>query len=240
MLSAKEDWFYSFKQIIPKSLAKLYLANIKKVCNPYRVYNHKYKCIFVHIPKTAGTSLGKTIFEDRDPSVSHSDAFYYQVFDTKLFKEYFKFTFVRNPWDRLVSSYNYFKKRDIQDEHKKIVESFDNFDGFVSALEDIQLAKKIFKLSHFRPQYQFVCDLRHNLLVDYIGYFETLEQDFEQIVIKLNRPELKLPHLNSSKEGLDYRDFYTEKTQKILAALYSEDIELFGYNFDGINKKVIV
>lgn len=240
MLTAQQDWFNNFKQAVPKNLAKFYLETIKKADTPYRIYNHKYKCIFIHIPKTAGTSLGRTIFEDRDPSVSHSDAFYYEVFEPKLFKEYFKFAFVRNPWDRLVSNYNYFLKRELRDQHKRFIENYEDFDSFVNALVEPKVVKEFFKLYHFRPQYQFICDFKDNLLVDYLGYFETINEDFDQIVIRLNRPELKLPHLNSSKKGLDYRDFYTENTKKVVEELYRKDVELFGYNFDGISKRVVV
>lgn len=236
----KQDRLYGIKQTLPKNLARFYLENIKKVKSPYRDYNHKYKCIFIHIPKTAGTSLGRTIFENRDPSVSHVDAFYYEVFEPQLFREYFKFTFVRNPWDRLVSNYNYFLKQPSQLREKQFLDTFENFDHFANALEKPEVEQKMFTMYHFRPQYQFICDLKRNLVVDYLGYFETINEDFNKIVARLNRPELQLPHLNESKKGLDYREFYTEKTKKIVEKLYPEDIKLFGYNFDGIVKKVNV
>ncbi|TVQ46862.1 MAG: hypothetical protein EA365_04210 [Gloeocapsa sp. DLM2.Bin57] len=239
-----QHWLASFKQILPPPLAKFYLEKIKKVGNPYREYNHKYQCIFVHIPKTAGTSFGRTIFENRDPSVSHTDCFYYRVFEPELFKQYFKFTFVRNPWDRLVSNYTYFLRSDHVNASQpskatKFLTNYQDFESFVIDLENPQMREYLFTLGHFRPQYEFICDYKLNLLVDYLGYFETLQEDFDKIVIKLNRPELELPYLNPSKKGKDYKDYYTDRTKKIVGELYKTDIDLFGYSFEGISKRLI-
>jgi len=234
----------TFKQVIPKGLVKFYLANIKKVGNPYREYNYKYKTIFIHIPKTAGTSFGRTLFEERDPSVSHTDAFYYQIFEPKLFKEYFKFAIVRNPWDRLYSNYNYFKKNDSFQKTntiagKNFVSEYESFTDFLNALENPELVEKMFSIYHFRPQYEFICDYQLNLLIDYLGYFETLNEDFEKIVTRLNRPELKLPYLNPSKKTNNYRDAYTEKGKEIVKKLYPQDIQLFGYSFEGVTNRLV-
>jgi len=234
----------NFKEMIPQGLAKFYLENIKKVESPYRDYNHKSKCIFIHIPKTAGTSFGRTIFENRDPSVSHTDAFYYKTFEPELFKEYFKFTFVRNPWDRVLSNFNYFRRNDHiniipQSKETQFLTKYNDFESFVIDLENTKVKEYLLTMYHFRNQYEFIYDYKMNLLVDYLGYFETVNDDFEKILIRLNRPELKVPHLNESTKGKDYRDFYTDKTREIVSKLYPEDIELFGYNFDGISKRLI-
>jgi len=234
----------TLKQMIPQGLAKFYLENIKKVETPYRDYNHKYKCIFIHIPKTAGTSFGRTIFENRDPSVSHTDALYYKVFEPKLFREYFKFTFVRNPWDRVLSNFNYFRRTDKiervpQLKETKFLTQYNDFESFVMDLCNPKIREHLLSMYHFRKQNEFIYDYKMNLLIDYLGYFETFNDDSDNILLKLNRSELKIPHLNSSKKEKDYKDVYTDKTRDIVSKLYPEDIELFGYNFDGISKRLI-
>ena len=78
--------------------------------NMLKVFDEK-KCIFFHIPKTAGISLVKALFGDLD--WGHRDVNYYiNVFDKKRFNDYFKFTFVRNPYDRLFSAYSFLKKEE--------------------------------------------------------------------------------------------------------------------------------
>ena len=78
--------------------------------NMLKVFDKK-KCIFFHIPKTAGISLVKALFGDLD--WGHRDVKYYRnVFNKKKFDSYFKFTFVRNPYDRLFSAYSFLKKEE--------------------------------------------------------------------------------------------------------------------------------
>ena len=72
--------------------------------------NHKYKFIFLHIPKTGGTSIGQTLSNMLDDYTRYEGfEIHYEKFDKKLFQDYFVFTFVRNPWDRFYSQYK-FKK----------------------------------------------------------------------------------------------------------------------------------
>ena len=70
--------------------------------------NHKHKFIFIHINKCGGTSIDK-VFSGKFRG--HKKAFDYKKLNPKEFENYFKFTFVRNPWDRVVSFYHYQMKR---------------------------------------------------------------------------------------------------------------------------------
>jgi chondroitin 4-sulfotransferase 11 len=74
-------------------------------CDQYPPSFHSKKCIFVHIPKTAGTSVTDALFGT--PRPRHRPLQWYEGMEPELYKEYFKFAFVRNPWDRLVSGYHY-------------------------------------------------------------------------------------------------------------------------------------
>lgn len=75
-----------------------------RVNNPYHEENDKFKCIFIHIPKTAGTSVTKALF-DTDPL--HIPLSRFALFDKNKFERYFKFCFVRNSWARIFSEYNH-------------------------------------------------------------------------------------------------------------------------------------
>ena len=72
----------------------------------YSGYQPRYRCFFIHIPRTGGNSIASTILDGR---TAHTPYFVYQRAYPDEFDEFFKFCFVRNPWDRLVSAYFYLK-----------------------------------------------------------------------------------------------------------------------------------
>ena len=190
----------------------------------------EYRCIFVHIPRTGGTSVSKALFGNL--SGSHiSIAEYRSIFDNGEFEDYFKFSFVRNPWDRLVSTYQYLRAGGAQVNHdlkmQSKIQPYEDFGDFVrswllpSALEDG---------IHFLPQQTFISLDDENVPLDYIAHFETLHDDFYYIAGKLGL-SASLPHLNASKRT-QYKDYYDQETIEIVAELYRKDIELLGYDFD--------
>lgn len=230
--------------------------------------SHKHKCLFIHIPKTAGQSiehfflndLGLTwenrfplmltsnnIREIGPPRLSHliaSDYTKHHYLSTELFSSYFKFTFVRNPWTRVLSFYKY-------GGYNKFI-SFEDY--IIQYLEGIFNKKYWFMM----PQKNFIYD-KNKLLVDFVGKFENLQDDFDKIAKILGFNDSKLPYINNSKEDklrkikwaieenpsilikslfsktedkkMDYMNLYNNKTRKIVEKLYKEDIELFNYQF---------
>ena len=98
----------------------------------YSGYPNQYKCIFIHIPKAAGTAVTQALF---GPVSRHVPYFEYEKANPRKFKRYFKFAFVRNPWDRLVSTYFFLKRGGLNEMDRQWAEKnlsvFDNFDSFV-------------------------------------------------------------------------------------------------------------
>jgi hypothetical protein len=93
---------------------------------------------------------------------------------------------------------------------------------------------------HFRAQHEFVCDRRGRLLVDHLGYFETLQEDYGAICRRLG-VTAPLGHTNSSGDAGEaggYRAVYDDETRAIVAHVYARDIALFGYTFEGIGSRV--
>jgi chondroitin 4-sulfotransferase 11 len=155
----------------------------------------------------------------------------------RQYDRYFKFTFVRNPWDRLLSCYmskvvrsgtgmpmgkygNVTLRRDM---------SFQEFAEAVCLIPDEEANP------HFRSQHIFVCDegADKNVLADFVGRFENLEEDFE-IVTKRIGIDARLPHAantSSIRGSRSYRDFYDEKLARMVGERYREDVEIFGYSF---------
>jgi len=213
------------------NLVKLISTKYYNKQNPYKDYHDKYKCIFVHIPKTAGKSI-LTVLLEQD-SCGHIPVLDYRIFDRYKFETYFKFAFVRNPWDRFLSAYTYLKKGGISSYDKiwskTYLSNYEDFESFVLDLQDITIAKKIIKGVHFRPQYDFVCDYKFNIKVNFIGKMENIDDDFEYVANKLGKI-VKIPHLNKSVHK-DYRDLYSHKMKQIVYNLYEKDIKIFGYYF---------
>lgn len=193
--------------------------------------------IFVHITKSAGTSVALSLF---GALPYHYTAWQYRViFGNRLFNRYFKFTFVRNPWDRLYSAYNYLKNGGWDENDRQWANErwagIANFDQFV--LEWLT-PERLNSHLHLRPQHYFLLDSSDNVLVDYLGYFETINDDFDSIAKKVN-PGATLAHTNASPRG-SYREAYNQQTKEKVAELYQRDIALFGYRFDGFDRKKVV
>ena len=89
---------------------------------------------------------------------------------------------------------------------------------------------------HFKPQYQFLCTKKLEIEVDYVGYFENIESDYEHIQSRLNI-EKKLGIKNANRTGYDYRHYYNERSKAIVEEVYREDIELLGYDFESTSVK---
>ena len=194
----------------------------------------QHHCIFIHITKTAGTSVAKGLFGYLPYHYTAID--YRVIYGRKEFNTYFKFAFVRNPWDRLYSAYRYLKSGGWNAEDKIWYESniaeYDNFNDFVTKW---LTTSNINKHLHFMPQCHFICDSNDKILVDYLAYFETINDDFDRIANKLNI-KAALKHHNANPAG-SYIHTYNDETRNIVANVYSKDIALFGYDFNGIKQR---
>lgn len=200
---------------------------------------HEDKLIFVHVPKSGGTSIEK-FFLDRHKVYCNWDKFYplfslskkdkekymlqpgtHKVFGTfpeEYKNDYFSFGLTRNPWDKMVSCYKYFKK-------DLLGISFKNY-IFCSASDFIELPnnKNFFKKVHFQHQYKFLKGC------NFIGRYENLQEDFNIVCDKIGIPRQELPHENATKHT-HYSEYYDDETREIVAEIYAKDIEYFGYEF---------
>jgi hypothetical protein len=95
--------------------------------------------------------------------------------------------------------------------------------------EYVRLTTQIQDHVHLLPQHRFVTDDTGKVIVDFVGRFESLAEDFDKVRLRLGI-ESRLPHAKRSARR-DYRRYYTEETQRVVAARYARDIELFGYEF---------
>ncbi|WP_072234397.1 sulfotransferase family protein [Campylobacter coli] len=199
----------------------------------FKDFHDKYKCIFIHVPKVAGSSIERVIYQTDKWLVGHVKASDYTKFDKDKFDSYFSFGFVRNPYDRVVSAYHYLKNDspdpcDIKWDRLHINNL--TFEEFILSLQDEEFKEEILSKNHFSFQYKYLCDKNMNILVNFIGKFEKLDNDFKKILNILRRKD-SLVHINKSKH-LNYRDYYNSQTYKIIREIYRDDFEIFDYDLE--------
>lgn len=205
-------------------------------CFPYwRVWD-RHRILFIHIPKTAGTSV-LNAFGARKRL--HLDYSVYMMADPNRFRRYYKFCFVRNPWDRAFSTYNYFKNGGAGDVDvwfkNQINGRYPTFSSWVMEFLD---ESRIHEHSLLKPQYLYIFDVAGNCMVDFVGKYENLNADFDIVRAKIGLSKT-LPYLNKSQEssskkkiGRAYQQHYTPQMASRIAQLYARDAAQFGYTFD--------
>jgi hypothetical protein len=137
------------------------LKEVERENSPYSLKDFdRYQCIFFHIPKCAGMSVAQGLFGNQGAShitLTHAKL----IFGLHNFNNYFKFTFVRNPFDRVVSAYFFLKKGGlynwISPWTKKYILTYPTFSEF--ATEGLP-KREVINDFHFRPQYTFICDTK--------------------------------------------------------------------------------
>ena len=202
--------------------------------------SHKHKFIFIHITKTAGTSIEKTLRDEScqllpntwdQQRVPHTPLNHltlqelvdYGLLTSAQLNAYFKFCFVRNPWDRLISEIfcpwmsPYFSELSVDQRIRKACALATTPSGIAN---------------HLRLQQEFIQS--DGLQMDFIGRFENLAADFNQ-VCRILGIAATLPHYNYSAHW-PYPEYYDEESQALVAATYQRDIEAFGYAFEPVGK----
>jgi hypothetical protein len=202
--------------------------------------SHDHQFIFTHVPKTAGKSiryfLGLPEFDYQykadGQNIEHAYG-HQRLFDflnEEYFARYFKFAFVRNPFDRIISAYFYLENGGCNESDRRFREEHltpykGSFAAFVEGLP------KLVTSDHFKPQVVWLCDDRRKPLADFVGRYESLEQDASIVGKKLGLSFQGLPMMNKSQHQ-SYRSYYDEATKRRVAQVYGEDIEMFSYRFD--------
>lgn len=207
------------------------LRNIKNEWDfPYRAYLDKNECVFIHIPKTAGSSVLKALGKKNEFARDHLPWYVYKNANPQKFERYFKFAFVRNPWTRTFSAYRYLLSGGNKITDKEVTEllfAFKSYDDFLVN----GLAQGVLR-NHplFIPQSEFVIDYRGNLAVNYVGYFENLENDFSYISEQLGF------HAPLAKLNMSHRSTITETVSEMgveaIRYIYAQDFNMFGYSIE--------
>ena len=211
------------------------LETIKHKLNLYRRYPHwkKQGAIFIHVPKVAGTSINKAIY---GRTLGHYTAAEIKNKFPYLYNECFVFSFVRNPWSRVVSAYKFAKQGRTESmgvyrpEQYQIPE-FDSFERFIKewlVLQDVNTLDYV-----FQPQIRFLTDNNGEIIVDYVEKLENLESGIITIEQHLAKT-INVGRSNATSATTDsYRDYYTNQDLiDLVSDIYKNDIQTFGYEFN--------
>ena len=206
------------------------------------IVSHQHRYIFAAVPKTGTHSVRQALREHGGPedieqvglfvnkrfpfadlaAIKHGHLSLAQVrpyLGEEAFARYFKFAFVRNPFDRFVSYCAFMTRND---------DAFSRDPRGVMHHVLFQLRP----LEHilFQPQYTVLADEGGTLLTDYVGRVEEMQASYDTVCERIGIPTRKLEQVNSSRRG-DYRQYYDTTLRDGVATLYQRDLELFDYAF---------
>ena len=206
------------------------------------IISHQHRFVFAAIPKTGTHSVRQALREhlraddleqvglfvnkrfpfDELAAIKHGHITLEQIrpfLGEQAFADYFKFAFVRNPFDRFVSYCAFMTRAD---------------GAFLKNPRQVMryILFQARPLQHvlFQPQHTFVTDAEGRLLADRIGRVEDMQASYDAICERIGIPTASLGQVNSSRRG-SYQDYYDQALIDGVAELYRRDLELFGYGF---------
>jgi len=220
--------------------------------------SHEYKCIFIHIPKCAGTSIEKA-FGHLDGHVGRDGQDHRAVRDIQPIRPFPSqktiietlrrlkhryYNKVPNPRNRYAVTKNqydsYFKFTVVRNPWARVL-------SWYTAVMHDETTKKALGIKGpvsfndalvqhmgtglLRPQLYWITNYDGKIDLDYIGRFENLNEDFKTICNRLNTPHLTLPHTLKGQHR-DYREYYDTDSIQAVADYYRDEIAMFGYTFD--------
>jgi chondroitin 4-sulfotransferase 11 len=200
------------------------IAARKKDARRVTRVRHRDDFVFVHINKTGGSSIEKALKLPSAPNHHTALQWRSEIGDAEWDRR-FTFTFVRNPWEKVLSQYAY----RLQREDKALMASGIDFNSWVRLTFEDHDPTYYNQPKMFMPQAAWICDENGEQLVDFIGRFERLEEDFATVCRRIGRSG-SLPHAKASRHG-HYRDAYQRGAREIVSHWFARDIEWFGYTF---------
>ncbi len=214
--------------------------------------SQKYKFLFVHIAKTGGTSVRASLdrYRWRDPAYypaflcsrisslmghrigakipRHAKAIAaYEMLPREFYDSLFKFAFVRNPWDLQVSSFHHIRR-----ERPYLMQGIEDFETFLRWKLNPERPYQYHIDTSIELQSDYLIDLHGKVIVDFIGRYEKLDEDFHFVCDRIGVPSPPLAHKRQAKDRSTYHKYYTEETAALVAEHFQADIRMFDYRFD--------
>lgn len=207
-------------------------------------FSHRF--IFVHVQRTGGSSVIRTLepygyrapvtpiskLLSRTGFIKDPKKIVFRTHETArrvrellpagMYEDFLTIAFVRNPWSWLVSLYEVFRKGP-RHRHHKIVSKMKDFREYI----DWEAAR------NSRFQYPLITDSGGEIIIDYLGRYERLQDDYAGLCKRLDIDVAPLPRENR-RTFRDYREYYDDDTREKVAEYWRRDIDLLGYDFEGL------
>lgn len=178
--------------------------------------------IFLHNPRTGGISI-KTALSQFPEFHWYGHLHGLNIRDNwakEKWDKSFKFIFVRNPWERLVSFYEYHNLR-----------SKENKDFKKWIMEKVIHGQIDRHGAHGLNQWQYFTDEEDNIIIDFVGRYENLQEDFKTICDTIGFTNVNLPYVNTSRHR-DYIEYYDDESREAISNFSKKVINYFGYSFE--------
>jgi hypothetical protein len=193
-------------------------------------YLKETDAVFIHNPKTGGRTIRETIWPDKTGP--------FQGYIPAEYRDKFKFTFVRNPYDRFISAWKYcisqtrYKTSLLDDPElffSIVAKNSNHYFWDCTIYDNFKGCKTSFAVHHASPQsdpFYMICE------TDFVGRFENFQEDFNTVCDMLSIKRVELRHPKKYKtDHLHYSEYFKDKefTERV-TEFYKEDFEKFGYD----------
>lgn len=188
--------------------------------------------IFVHIPKTAGTAIERTLQASPHQNVGgHTTALGYQRTFPEEFATFFKFGVIREPVSRFLSAWRYLRKMPVHPALNNA--TIHECTGLSDWMDRLRTEPKLLdRIVHFWPQWKFVCDESGDLMVDRLFRFERIEAEWREISAILGIQQAELPRINQSGDWTEGRTVFNDFEISWITRYYAKDFQLGEYGKD--------
>lgn len=196
---------------------------------PFPDVFRELRCIFIHIPKTAGVSVRTALAGDQ-LWATHKPVRYYERFYPDELRKSFVFTVARNPYSRIYSAYRFLQAGGRNDGDarwaRENLRQFSSFENFVMSLRSRGIRRRILRWQHFRPQTWYLAGRDGQIAVEKICRFENLDHDIATVGDAISH-QLVLPKLNYTSYE---RCHYTADMAETVAGVYNTDFRVLAYD----------
>lgn len=204
--------------------------------------DHEHKYVYIHIPKTGGSSIEKFLnLQNKDKLWSTTDflisknikyAFQHlpisliktYFLNTKDFNSYFKFTFVRHPYDRCLSEFFWLANVKAPNNQKRDLSS-GAFSFWLLTYYNQP------RNDHNLNQSDFILDENGNIIVNFIGKLENINEDLNKIIkiLNINKPISELGYENKNNINYNKNEYLTKNNKDLIYIRFKKDFEILGY-----------
>ncbi len=209
------------------------------------IISHRHKFIFFAVPKTATHTIREALRQHTGPDDWEQQVLFGEQFlpipqlarlhhghisaqeirphlEAEIWDTYFKFAFVRNPFDRFVSCCFFLNREN------------PNFEDTAVAFMKERLQRTRFQQRVLvRPQYRQLCTADGEIALDYVGRYEDLQESYNTICERVGLPVSELSKKNTSEHS-GYTRYYDDDLRHRVAEFYKEDLRLFSYDFPSL------